>query len=354
MKKIRVLVVDDAVVMRRLLSEVVQRDPLLELAGTSPNGRIALQKLNQINPDVITLDVEMPELDGLATLREIRRTHPRLPVIMLSLVTQRGAAATLEALTAGASDYVTKPAESGNLAESIARLEADLLPKIHAHCRRAEPMSGPAATASSGRGGVRPVELICVGISTGGPNALADLFRQLQTPLPVPMVIVQHMPPMFTRLLAERLDGIRGAFRCREVADGEKLETGWAYVAPGGRHLSVSRAAAGHFVACLGDGPPENSCRPAVDVLFRTAAATGAGLLGVVMTGMGQDGLRGCREIAARSGQILVQDERSSVVWGMPGAVAQAGLAHAILPLEQLGAEITRRVLPAAGKSTPR
>lgn len=351
MSKTRILVVDDAVVMRRLLTEVVQSDPQLELAGTAPNGRIALQKITQVNPDLITLDVEMPELDGLATLREIRRSHPKLPVIMLSLLTQRGASSTLEALAAGANDYVTKPSESTNLVESINRLAAELLPKIHAHCPRTPRPAVKSTTVARRADGFAPVELICVGVSTGGPNALAELFQQLQTPIPLPMAIVQHMPPMFTRLLAERLNGVGGSFRCKEAADGDVMRPGHAYLAPGGRHLTVVRQPTGEFVARLSDAPPENSCRPAVDVLFRSAAATGAGLLGVIMTGMGQDGLRGCQNLLEHRGQIVVQDEATSVVWGMPGAVAQAGLAHAILPLNQIGTEVTRRALPLAAAS---
>lgn len=344
--KIRVLIVDDAVVMRRIVTEVMQRDPALEVVGTAPNGRIALQRLAQLNPDIVTLDVEMPDLDGLATLREIRRLRPRLPVIMLSAVTQRGATATLDSLAAGANDYVTKPSESNNLEASIAALSQELVPKIHALC--AQPVSHapvtprPAVAAPTRRG---PIEMVCIATSTGGPNALADLFANFNADLGVPVTIVQHMPPMFTRLLAERLDNLRGRLRCHEAADGDIMLPGHAYLAPGGRHLAVNRQKDGRFICQLTDTPPENSCRPAADVLFRTAAATGAHLLGVVMTGMGQDGLRGCEAIVGRGGEIVAQDQASSVVWGMPGAVAQARLAHTIVPLSGLATEIERRVL---------
>ncbi len=350
MPKLRALVVDDAVVMRRLLTEVLQRDPQIEVVGTAPNGRIALQKIPQINPDFLTLDVEMPELDGLQTLRELRLTYPKLPVIMLSLLTKRGAASTLDALAAGANDYVTKPADSSNLAESIARLEAELLPKIHAHFPTPV-FSAPVAPPPMAKrriesfvSGSKPIELVCIATSTGGPNALSDLFQGFTTPIPVPVVIVQHMPPMFTQMLADRLDAQKGPLRCREAVEGEILTPGCAYIAPGGSHLSVTRIATGQFVSHLLDSPPENSCRPAADVLFRSAAATGAHLLAVVMTGMGQDGLRGCVNISERQGQIIVQDQATSVVWGMPGAVAEAGLAQAIIPLHAIAPEITRRI----------
>lgn len=350
MLKLRVLIVDDAVVMRRLLTEALKRDPRIEVVGTAPNGRIALQKIPQVNPDLVTLDMEMPDLDGLATLRELRRTYPKLPVIMFSALTQRGAVSTLDALAAGADDYVTKPVEATDLNACIAQLEAELLPKIHAHCRALTPAGKPAAPTSTARtlppfaGRTRAFELVCIGTSTGGPNALAELFQKLVAPLPVPVAIVQHMPPMFTKLLADRLNNIAGHLRCHEATDGEFMLPGHAYLAPGGRHLIVKRQLDGTFIAQLTDTPPENSCRPAVDVLFRSAAETGAHILAVVMTGMGSDGLHGARLIAARGGRILVQDQESSVVWGMPGAIAQAGIANSVKPIPELAAEIARRV----------
>ena len=352
MPKLRALVVDDATVMRRLLTEVIQRDPGLEVAATAPNGKVALQKITQVNPDFVTLDVEMPELDGLQTLREIRRTHPKLPVIMLSLLTRRGAASTLDALAAGASDYVTKPGESTDIEASIARLTAELLPKIHALCPTPVPPAAVARTlrvASGNASASAPVDLVCIATSTGGPNALADVFQGLTVPLPVPVAIVQHMPPTFTQLLADRLNALPGALRCREAREGDVLQSGCAYLAPGGLHLSVARNVSGQFVAHLLETPPENSCRPAADVLFRSAAQTGANLLAVVMTGMGQDGLRGCQYIREQRGQILAQDESTSVVWGMPGAVAVAGLADAVLPLLSIAAELTRRACAGRG-----
>jgi len=347
MPKIRILVVDDAVVMRKLITESLRQDPDLEVVGVAANGKIALQKIPQVNPDLITLDLEMPEMDGLTTLREIRKIYPRLGVIIFSTLSQQGAVATLEALSLGANDYVTKPANVGGVTEAIARLETELIPKIKAHCRRlliaATPAPASVVPRGAGFGLAAPIDVVCLGTSTGGPNALAEVFQALPGDLPVPVVMVQHMPPMFTTMLAERLDA-RSAWRCHEGAEGQLVENGHAYLAPGGRHMEVVRAGV-HIRLHLHDGPAENSCRPAVDVLFRSvAAAYGRGVLGVVMTGMGQDGLRGCGVIREKGGRVLAQDEASSVVWGMPGQVAQAGLADKVLPLNQIAREIAQQV----------
>ncbi len=353
MPKIRVLVVDDAVVIRKMIADVLARDPEIEVAGTAANGRIALQRIPQVNPDLITLDVEMPEMDGLATLKEIRKVYPKLPVIMFSTLTARGGVTTLEALALGATDYVTKPANVGGINEGLARLEAELVPKIKTHCRhcraglppgehtefvrRLKPVPLPPRVVNS------PIEIVTIGTSTGGPNALAEVFRQFPADFPVPIVVVQHMPPTFTALLAERLSA-QSAVKFTEGREGEVLQAGHGYIAPGGKHMEVQRAGT-KVILHLQEGPPENSCRPAVDVLFRSVAATyGAATLGIVLTGMGQDGLRGAELIRERRGQVLAQDEASSVVWGMPGCITQAGLADKVLPLDQVCAEIVRRV----------
>ncbi|MDR3457868.1 MAG: chemotaxis response regulator protein-glutamate methylesterase [Verrucomicrobiae bacterium] len=352
MPKIRILVVDDAVVVRKLITETLRRDPDLEVAGIAANGKIALQKIPQLNPDLITLDIEMPELDGLGTLREVRKLYPKLPVIMFSTLTQKGAAATLEALALGANDYVTKPANVGSVTEAMERLEQELIPKIKVHCRhlrsaetagsqQTSPRPAQPSPLAPPRSG--PIEIVCLGTSTGGPNALAEVFAQLPADFPVPIVLVQHMPPMFTAMLAERLTA-HSPVICQEGADGQVIERGHAYVAPGGRHMEVQRTGT-RAVLHLHDGTPENSCRPAVDVLFRSVAAVfGGAALGVVMTGMGQDGLRGCEILREKRGHVVVQDEATSVVWGMPGYVARAGYADKILPLNQLAGEIIRRV----------
>jgi len=346
--KLRVLIVDDAVVVRRILSETLTADPDLEVFSAA-NGRIALQKLDQVSPDIVTLDVEMPELDGIETLKELRKARPLLPVIMFSTLTERGAAATLDALAAGANDYLTKPANVGSVALASARIKEELIPRIKVLCRfrqlSQQAAQSPAAVASVIRpaSGVRgPVDVVAIGVSTGGPNALSAILPALPGDLPVPVVIVQHMPPIFTRLLAERL-AAQCSVGVEEASPGMILSPGKVIIARGGVHMALRRVG-GRVSVELNNDPPENSCRPAVDALFRSAsAAYGARMLGVVLTGMGSDGLRGCEIIREAGGQVIVQDEATSVVWGMPGFVARAGLAESQLPLQQIAFEIVSR-----------
>lgn len=367
MPKIRVLVVDDAVVVRRLVSDVLSEDPDIEVVGIAPNGRIALSKLPQVNPDVVILDVEMPEMDGLTTLKEIRKTYRLLPVIMFSTLTQRGAEATLDALSFGASDYVTKPANVGSVGAAMEAVRSTLIPKIKQFCGRGVPIakaiakpSAPTITTAAAPTLVRRpsvsslpsrVEILAIGTSTGGPDALNRVLPLLPADFPVPIVVVQHMPPMFTQLLADRLDS-KSAIRVREAKEGSALEAGLALVAPGDFHLSVVERE-GKRQARVFSGPPENSCRPAVDVLFRSVAEHyGPSALAVVLTGMGQDGLRGSEHVREVGGQVFAQDEATSVVWGMPGYVAQAGLAHQILSIDEVAQAILRAV--AHGRATVR
>jgi two-component system chemotaxis response regulator CheB len=345
--RIRVLIVDDAVVVRRMLSDELAADPALEIAGVAANGRIALAKLPQVNPDLVILDVEMPELDGLATLREIRKSCPKLPVIMFSALTERGAAATLDALALGATDYFAKPA--GGMEASLRVIRDELIPSIKALCGKspvqlvAQPDKSLPDQAPTGL-----VNIVAIGTSTGGPNALSEMIAALPADLPVPLVIVQHMPPMFTRLLAERLSA-QSAVKVEEGRSGGMLRPAHAWIAPGDFHMVVAREANQTRIV-LNQDPPENSCRPAADVLFRSVAQSfGASALAVVLTGMGQDGLRGSEAIRVAGGQVLVQDEPTSVVWGMPGFVARAGLANRILPLGLIASEVVRRVRAGRG-----
>jgi two-component system, chemotaxis family, protein-glutamate methylesterase/glutaminase len=367
MQKIKVLVVDDAVVVRRMVTDILNGDPQLEVVSTAPNGRIALAKLTQVNPDIVTMDIEMPEMDGLQALKELRKTHPRLPVIMFSTLTERGGQATLEALSLGANDYVTKPANVGSVPQAIKRIQEDLIPKIKGLCSHIAPSKVLQPTHTSNDGSVRvakqaavvprpsikprlakEIEILAIGVSTGGPNALAELLPALPSNFPVPIVIVQHMPPLFTKLLAERLQS-KCQLTVRECIVGEALHPGHVWIAPGGAHMVLERVK-GNVCLQTNQQPPENSCRPAVDVLFRSVGQIyGASTLAVILTGMGQDGARGCEMIHGLGGQILAQDEASSVVWGMPGFVAQAGLADKVLPLNQLAGEIMSRMRrPAA------
>ncbi|MEZ4221953.1 MAG: chemotaxis response regulator protein-glutamate methylesterase [Polyangiaceae bacterium] len=351
MKPIRVLIVDDSVVVRRLLSEILATDPEIDVVGTAASGSIALAKIPQTQPDVVTLDVEMPDMNGLDTLSAIRKAHPDLPVIMFSALTGLAAATTLEALARGATDYVTKPTAVGGREGATAHIREQLLPKVKTLgggevARQWVPSAPPRARALPA---VLPppastrVEVLAVGASTGGPNALTHFFSQLPAHFPVPIVVVQHMPPVFTKLFAERLTAAC-ALEFHEAAGGEVLQPGKAYIAPGDYHMRVVRDGTVTRVE-LNQDAPENSCRPAVDVLFRSVSAVyGAGTLAVVLTGMGQDGLRGSEAIRGTGGQVIVQDEASSVVWGMPGFIAKAGLAQAVLPLAELSGEVLRRV----------
>jgi two-component system, chemotaxis family, protein-glutamate methylesterase/glutaminase len=367
MNKIKVLIVDDSVVMRRILREAISGEPGFEVAGVAANGRIALAMLEQVTPDAVTLDIDMPELDGLETLRILRSLYAKLPVVMFSVLSERGAAATLEALTLGADDYVTKPSNVSDLADGIKRIRSQLLPKLKALCdpseepsklRRAieEPPSlsqksnvsppNPSVARSSPSsqppGGTARVDVIAIGTSTGGPNALAEVIPRLPRDLPVPVLIVQHMPPTFTRFLAERL-AATSAIPVVEAIEGDRLEPGKVWIAPGDFHMTVRRDLTMIRIA-INQLERENSCRPSVDVLFRSVAQVyGVHALAVVMTGMGQDGLRGCECIKQAGGQILIQDEASSVVWGMPGFVSKAGLADRTMPLAEIGAELSRR-----------
>lgn len=345
------MTVDDSVVARLVVAESLRGEPDLVLAGFAQNGSAALDKLTELDPDVIVLDVEMPVMDGLETLTELRRRGIRVPVIMFSTLTGKGAATTVEALTRGASDYVQKPSATST-AESVAVLKAELLPKLRALAPRVE-QPVPVATRQQAavrerpRAGVatqaRRPELVVIGISTGGPNALSEMLPGLAADLPVPVLIVQHMPPMFTTMLAGRLDA-RCPLPVAEAAGGELLLPSRVWVAPGGRHLVVQRTPAG-VVLGTHEGEPENSCRPAVDVLFRSAAEVFRGaVLAVVMTGMGRDGFAGSAVLKSQGAQVLAQDQDSSVVWGMPRFVAENGLADAVLPLDRIAEEINRRV----------
>ena len=344
MPKIRVLVVDDSVLSRRMISDALAPDPGIEVVGTAADGKIALAKIAHLAPDLVILDVEMPEMDGLQTLKAIRKDYPKLPVIMFSALTARDSAESLDALALGANDYATKPAATGGLAAAMEQIRGELAPKIKSLCRRIPeitscPVPRKPATGGSGSG---PMDILAIGVSTGGPNALEALLHGLMANFPVPVVIVQHMPPFFTRLLAERLSASSG-FRGREGEAGALLQPGDLWIAPGGSHMAVEKAADGVRLR-IHDEPPENSCRPAVDVLFRSIAKVyGARSLSVVLTGMGQDGLVGCQFIREAGGTILVQDEATSIVWGMPGAVFQAGLADKMLPLNELADEINQR-----------
>ncbi len=356
MSPIRILVVDDSVVIRKLLSDALMQDPELDVVGTARDGRIALAKISQLHPDLVTLDVEMPVMDGLETLVEVRKLYPRIPVIMFSTLTERGGAATLDALSLGASDYATKPSNTGSPAEAIEAIRTELIPKIKALCAgcptKLTPLPTPVPTRVRAPSN-RRIEIVAIGTSTGGPNALAEVLPRIPKDFAVPIVVVQHMPPIFTRLLAERLAS-RSAIPVQEGSAGIILHAGDAWIAPGNFHMTVKRSGT-DWRLVLNQDSPENSCRPAVDVLFRSvAAAYGPCVLGVVMTGMGSDGVIGAQHIRDAGGEVIIQDEASAVVWGMPGLVYAAGYADAVYSLDRLAPEITRRVRQSrAPQSSP-
>jgi two-component system, chemotaxis family, protein-glutamate methylesterase/glutaminase len=380
--RIRVLVVDDSVVVRRLVADALAGDPAIDVVGTAANGQIAQTKVEQLAPDLVTMDIEMPVMDGIEAVRTLRRSGSRLPIIMFSTLTERGASATLDALAAGATDYVTKPANVGSVQESLASVAEQLVPKIKAlvphRGHTGLVRSAAAASSPSAPGGrapaltsprptaaartvrlapapqaPRPVRAVVIGSSTGGPEALSRVFTAIGPALPVPVVVVQHMPPVFTRQLAARLDRGTGS-TVLESAGEEDLRPGHVYIAPGDHHLELRAAASGARTA-LTRGAPVNFCRPAVDVLFRSAVRVyGGDLLAVVLTGMGVDGRAGSEDVLAAGGLVLAQDEASSVVWGMPGAVASAGLAHRVLPLDEIGAAIVGIVQAGSPAAAPR
>ncbi len=356
MAKTRIMVVDDSVVARRMISEILSEHDDIAVVGTAANGKIALAKIPILAPDVITLDVDMPEMNGMEMLVHLRERHPDIKVVMVSSLTSKGAQTTVDALFLGASDYVTKTARVDSPEQAKRLLQDQLLPKIRELMLKAAappPVILPpertlgsqvplvrAAPAPSRR--VEP-RLVAIGASTGGPNALVTVLQAIPKGFPLPIVIVQHMPEDFTRYLAKRLDD-KCSLRVVEAADGDRLEPGLTMIAPGNHHMELA-AAGTDLVVRLHDGPLVNSCRPSVDVLFESVAAVlGPATLAVVLTGMGQDGFAGSRSLRRAGARIVVQDQESSVVWGMPGYIAQAGLADLILPVGEIGTEISLAV----------
>lgn len=351
---IRVLVVDDSVVIRGFISRWIAEQQDMIVAGSAANGRIAVGLAAKTPFDVAILDIEMPEMDGLAALPLLLKAQPNLKILMASTLTRRNADISIKALSLGATDYVPKP-ESMREGRSPDEFRADLIEKVRALGARrgtraplARPTAkGPVATSGSLQEiTLRPAsttrpQILAIGSSTGGPQALFELTRGIASSIDVPIVITQHMPATFTSILAEHIGKICG-LPTREGENGEPLRPRQIYIAPGGRHMILTRRD-GHVQIALTDGPAENFCKPAVDPLFRSVADIyGATALCAVLTGMGADGREGARKVAAAGGTILVQDEASSVVWGMPGAVAQAGLASAVLPLAGLPREILK------------
>jgi two-component system chemotaxis response regulator CheB len=355
---VRVLVVDDSMLFRKVVRDALGKAPGVEIVGSAADGRAALQKIEQLHPDAVTLDLEMPDVDGLEVLRQLQR-HPAPPgVIVVSALSDAGAILTAQALRLGAFDFVLKP-NGANPDDNRSRLEADLLPKIRllAESRQLTLDGGhsadkcdlviPAnATAISPQ---RPPEIVAIGISTGGPSALHEMLPRLPADLPVPVVIVQHMPPKFTRSLADDLDR-HCAVHVVEAVDGGRLQAGTVYIAPGGFQTRVERHPRGLELR-ITDDPPEKCCKPSVDYLFRSLAEQlGPRVLAVIMTGMGDDGMVGCKLLKERGARVIAQDATSCVVYGMPRQVIEHGLADMVRPLDAIADAIEQTVRTGAVK----
>jgi two-component system, chemotaxis family, protein-glutamate methylesterase/glutaminase len=361
-RPIRVMIVDDAIVARRLLARWIAAEPDMMVAACLCTGRQAVDKVVECDPDVVVLDVDMPELDGIAALPLLLRKRRDLVVIMASTLTRRSAEVSLRALALGAADYVPKPEAAPDAATSAA-FQRELIDKIRHLGRRGRPIHPEKTAAATSRPvafiertpptagesfKLRPFapsipRALLIGASTGGPQALTSLVGQIGATMErAPVLITQHMPPTFTTVLAEHLTRVCGR-SVREAEHEEPVVAGSIYVAPGGRHMRVRRGRDGAPTIMLGDDPPINFCKPSVDPMLSTAADVwGAAGLALILTGMGADGARGAADIAAAGGSVIAQDEASSVVWGMPRAVAQAGLCSAVLPLSQVAARINR------------
>ncbi len=357
----RILVVDDSCLFQRLLSDVINARDGLEVVGVASNGKVALSMMEKTRPDLVTLDILMPEMDGIQTLIELRKNWPSVRSIMVSSLTSEGSDAALDALALGASEYAVKPSTGGGIATIRSVLSDDLLPKIEALCGVEAPRPSTALAAPRTRVPSVPaerraddtkarsrhvphdIELVAIGVSTGGPDALTKLLSQLPGDIGVPVVIVQHMPAEFTAKLAKRLD-VASELQVVEAKLGDKLRAGTVYVAPGNYHMVLDQIGGDVFVN-LNREEPENSCRPSVDPLFRSIPSIyGSKCLGVIMTGMGADGLNGSEALSVAGCPIIVQDKLTSIVWGMPKLVAMAGLAREEVPLDRMADVVIRYV----------
>jgi two-component system chemotaxis response regulator CheB len=353
MKQVKVLVVDDSAFMRKAISMMLESDPDIKVIGTASNGEEGVELVKKMKPDVVTLDIEMPRMDGLTALKHIMKESPT-PVMMISSSTTDGASSTLEALALGAVDFI--PKQSSYVALDIVKIKAELLHKIKHIAHNKKSLSRSYSLSDTRRPGRKDGEpdltplppchmktgrtgIIAIGCSTGGPPALQAIIPRLPRNLPVPMTIVQHMPPTFTKSLAERLNNLSG-LTVKEAENGEELKPGTVYIAPGDKHMTVRHVvSAGRVV--LSDEPADTVHRPAVDVLVKSVAlGYGSRALGVILTGMGHDGLEGMRLVKQKGGIVFAQDEETSVVYGMPRAIIENELADKIVPLDKMAEAI--------------
>lgn len=347
-EKIKVLVVDDSTVFRKAISAILATDHDIDVVGTAPNGSIAIKKIPQLNPDVITMDIEMPEMDGITALREIKKQYPSISVIMFSIYTERGAEKTVEALTSGATDFVPKPSGEGAFQDKIENVRDELLRKIKA-CKRLKPspvaeMKWPTAKVFP-KPMVMKRDIVAIGSSTGGPNALSEVISRIPKSFNAGILIVQHMPAIFTEKLAHYLNE-KSEIEVREAKEGDIIRSRLALIAPGGFHMVVKKSLQNGYAVSLNQDPPENHCRPSADVLFRSVAQYFKNkAIGVILTGMGQDGFLGLKLMKEHGAPIIAQDKASCVVWGMPRFVVEAGLADSEVDIRDVAEEIGNYML---------
>ena len=365
MAQIKVLVVDDTIVYRKIVGDVLKEIPGVEVVGSANNGKIALSKINSLKPDLITLDIEMPEVNGIEVLQELKKHTDPPVVVMLSTLTQEGSEMTIKALELGAFDFVPKPSE-GKMAENMEKVRTAIVPIVNAIKRRNETrlkiksklrpgrpeprMPEPAPTPLQAQTAVRKVarsraEVIGIGISTGGPNALTKMVPMLPKDLKAAVLIVQHMPPMFTASLANSLNN-KAEIEVKEAAEGDAVEPGRILIAPGGKQMKIVAGADGLTRRIkITDDPPENSCRPSADYLFRSIAQHYVGRsTGVIMTGMGSDGSKGLVQMKNNGSTIIAQNEETCTVYGMPKEPVESGVADIVVPLEKIAEEIVKTV----------
>lgn len=372
-KKLRILVVDDTIVYRKAVSDILAEIPGVEVVGIAHNGKIAMSKIASLKPDLLTLDIEMPEMNGLEVLAELQKNHPGIGAIMLSTLTADGSDMTMKALELGAFDFILKPQSSANQQEGKAQIKAALQPMLEAfrNSHNASSLLGtkgvfthktlltpkphsllrPQATSGPSNVSPRPAtrrgksEIVTIGISTGGPNALSQMLPLLPGDLGVPVVIVQHMPPVFTKSLAASLDA-KCALTVKEAQEAEPIQPNTVYIAPGGKQMKLVASADGkNRIIKITNDPPENSCKPSVDYLFRSVGDYYVGrTTAVIMTGMGSDGTKALQLLKQKGALIIAQNEATCVVYGMPKAPIEQGLADVIAPLNKIADEITKSV----------
>jgi len=364
--KLRALVVDDTALFRRVISDALGLLPDVEVVATAPNGKIALERIETLRPDLVTLDVEMPDLDGIQVLEAIKQRGLDCGVVMVSAHTLKGGDLTIRALEKGAFDFITKPS-GGDIQTNLGSIRDAMLPIVNAFRRKreirsilsthaptsaqtaadkAKPVSSAERQAPAARSAEPAVkaDLVVLGISTGGPNALTRILPTLPANFPVPILIVQHMPPLFTQSLAASLNG-KCAVRVKEAADADIAQPGWIYIAPGGKQMKAVAGPKGEVTLRITDDPPENNCKPSVDYLFRSIANHFPGkAAAVIMTGMGSDGVVGLRLLKRQGSRVIAQDEASCVVFGMPGEAVKAGVVDVVVPLDRIIDEIRRSV----------